>query len=182
MQPIKTLVRHLEEFGGQEHYLFRLTDLQPLFPDLSGSALKALLSRAVSSGVLVRVCRGIYLYEKAGYPRGLLLFHVAAYLRADALNYLSLETVLSDAGVISQVLINRITVMSSGRTSEIRCGSFGVIEFVHTNQTALEIKDQLTYDSRCHLWRASIKQALRDMRVTRRNMDLVNWDEVAEYE
>lgn len=43
----------------------------------------------------------------------------------DALNYISLESALSDAGVISQIPINRVTLMSSGRTATISCGQLG---------------------------------------------------------
>lgn len=63
--------------------------------------MKALLSRAAKSGVFERVCRGIYVNPRAAYPRGLMLYHTASKLRAGNFNYLSLETLLSDAGVIS---------------------------------------------------------------------------------
>ena len=61
--------------------------LRALLPALSDVALKTLLSRAVSEGHLARVCRGIYLYERVDYPRGLVLFHAAARLRASTFNY-----------------------------------------------------------------------------------------------
>ena len=66
--------------------------------------------------------------------------------------------------------------MSSGRSNKIICGQFGTIEFVHTQQKSGEMLEELEYDSRCKLWRASTKQALRDMRVTKRNMDLIDWE------
>jgi len=91
------------------------------------------------------------------------------------LNYLSLETVLSDAGVISQIPMNRIMVMSSGRSCVIECGSWGSIEFVKTRQDPEDLVGQLTYDGKSRLWRASVKQALRDMRATHRNVDLIDW-------
>ena len=181
MQPIKSLIQSLAKLADSEHYLFALEDLRALFPDLSDSAFKTVMSRAVSSGVLVRVCRGIYLYDRVDYPRGLVLFHAAARLRADIFNYLSLETVLSDAGVISQVLINRITLMSSGRSHVISCGKFGTIEFVHTSQLPADLAPDLIYDVACHLWRASVPQALRDMRATRRSLDLVDWSVANEF-
>lgn len=72
------------------------------------------------------------LYERVDYPRGLVLFHAAARLRASTFNYISLETSLSDAGVISQIPINWITLMSAGRSNNIGCGAWGSIEFVRT--------------------------------------------------
>lgn len=140
-----------------------------------------LLRRAVRARLLARVCRGLYLYIKAKPTDGLLLFHAAALLRANALNYISLETVLSDAGVISQVPMNWISMMSSGRSNTISCGEFGTIEFVHTSRKPAQLIKQLTYDHRCGLWRAHVALALRDMKATHRNCDLINWDTANEF-
>ena len=87
----------------------------------SRAALQITLSRAVKSGLLERVCRGLYFYPNASPQDGLLLYHAAAKLRAGDFNYLSLESVLSDAGVISQVPIGWITLMSSGRNRIVDC-------------------------------------------------------------
>ncbi len=175
MQPIKHLSQSLAALADAEHYLFTPADLRALLAGLSQAAFKTFLSRATAAGLLTRVCRGLYLYDRVDYPRGLLLFHAAARLRADTFNYLSLETALSDAGVISQIPINRITLMSSGRSNVIVCGSLGSIEFVHTRKRPGDVMDQLHYDPRCHLWRATVALALQDMRLTRRNMDLIDW-------
>ena len=175
MQPIKQLSRILENLASAKTYLFSLDDLRAALPDSEPGALKALLSRAQKSGILRRVCKGIYLYPRVAFPAGLVLFHTAAKLRADAFNYLSLETVLSDAGVISQIPLNWITLMSSGRSHIVACGDFGHIEFIHTKRRATDVADQLSYDPRCHLWRASVTLALLDMKLTRRNTDLVDW-------
>jgi len=172
MQPLKKLALTLETLADREHSLFATSDLEATFVEYD--QLPVLLSRAVKAGLLKRVCRSIYLYPKAGYPMGDLLFHTAARLRADEFNYISLETALSDAGLISQIPMNWITLMSSGRSHTIDCGEFGHIEFVHTEQRPEEIAGELVYDAARHLWRASEKQALRDMRVTRRSMDLVS--------
>ncbi len=103
MQSIRYLTRSLERLATPERYLFTQDDLRGLLPNASDSALKTLLSRAVRGGYLARVCRGLYLYDRVDYPRGLVLFHAAARLRADTFNYISLETALCDAGVISQM-------------------------------------------------------------------------------
>ncbi|MFH7326090.1 type IV toxin-antitoxin system AbiEi family antitoxin [Desulfurivibrio sp. C05AmB] len=173
-QPGRRLAAVLEELASPEHYLFTLADLRGALPEISAGAFKTLLSRAEKRGLLRRICRGLYLYPRVDYPRDLLLFHAAARLRADAFNYISLETALSDAGVISQVPLNWITLMSSGRRNIVRCGHFGTIEFVHTRQQPAALADELTYDPRCRLWRASVSLALRDMRATRRNLDLID--------
>jgi hypothetical protein len=101
-------------------------------------------------------------------------------LRASTFNYISLETSLSDAGAISQMPINWITLMSAGRSNTIDCGVWGSIEFVHTAKRPDAVASQLHYDTRCHLWRASLALALQDMRATRRNLDLIDWSAVNE--
>jgi hypothetical protein len=129
----------------------------------------------VKDGLLMRVCRGIYLNPRVEYPRGLLLYHTAAKRRAGEFNYLSLETVLSEAGVISQIPIAWISLMSSSRSYTVDCGDFGSIEFIHTKKNPNDIADRLVYDTRCRLWRAKVVLALEDMRSTGRSMDLIDW-------
>ena len=181
MQPTKYLISWLEQNANSEHYMFTLQDLRALYPDMSLSAFKTLLSRTVKAGYLGRLCRGLYIYKRAMEPNGLVLFHAAALLRANDFNYISLETVLSDTGVISQIPINWISIMSSGRSNVVSCGEFGTIEFVHTSQKPEIIRNQLSYDASCRLWRATVALALRDMKATHRNCDLVDWDIAHEF-
>ncbi len=136
--------------------------------------LAGLLSRATKAGLLKRVCRGIYFYPVPDYPPGNLLVDAVARLRAREFNYISLETILSDAGVISQVPMNWIGIMTSGRSHVVDCGDYGHIEFVHTAQTPEDVSRELTYAPYRRLWRASVRQALRDMRATRRSMGLID--------
>ncbi|MFZ0565573.1 MAG: DUF6088 family protein [Chlamydiales bacterium] len=176
MQSINYLNQWLGENANEKHYLFFSSDLRPLLPKLSDGAFKTLLSRAVSHGLLIRLCKGLYLYPKAQPQDGLLLYHAAAVLRSNTFNYISLETVLSDAGVISQVPLNWITLMTSGRSYKFSCGKYGTIEFVHTNQKPSDLADLLAYDPRCGLWKASVSLALRDMKATHRSCDLIDWE------
>lgn len=172
MQPIRQLAQTLNSLADRDHCVFAPNDLAAAVPECS--QLAVLLSRATKAGLLKRICRGIYLYPVSGYPAGNLLFHAAARLRAGEFNYISLETALSDAGVISQVPMNWITLMSSGRSHIVNCGDHGHIEFVHTKQHPENLAGELTFDADNHLWRASVRQALRDMKATRRSMDLID--------
>jgi hypothetical protein len=178
---MKNLVKWLDKNITSKSCLFSLHDFRALYPNLSNSTFKALISRAASAGHLDRLCRGIYLYRRAMNYDGLMLFHIAAHLRANELNYISLETALSDAGIISQIPMNWISIMSSGRSNIISCGEFGTIEFVHTNQKPNDIMNQLSYDKNCGLWRANVPLALRDMKATHRNCDLIDWDIANEF-
>jgi predicted transcriptional regulator of viral defense system len=175
MQPSRKFERDLSALADADHALFTLADLAALLPGHPPGAFKTLVSRVAANGGMERLCRGLYLFPRAPYPADLLLYHAAARLRAGTFCYLSLESVLSDAGVISQVPMNWITLMTAGRSGKIACGRFGTIEFVHTQKTPLRLRENLTYDPRCRLWRASVAQALQDMRNACRNLDLIDW-------
>jgi predicted transcriptional regulator of viral defense system len=179
MQPLRQLDHTLRSLADRERCVFSSWDLAGAVPDCE--QLAVLLSRATQAGLLRRVCRGIYLYPVRDYPMEHLLFHAAARLRAGEFNYISLETVLSDAGVISQVPMNWISLMTSGRSHVVNCGDYGHIEFVHTAQQPNEVGGELSYDAERHLWRASVRQAWRDMKATRRSLDLVDEEVLHEF-
>jgi len=170
---MQAVIRYLRAMARKQATVFALGDLRALLPNHKEGAFRSLIARLETSGELRRVCRGIYVLPDSPLPGSELLGCTAARLRPHRFNYLSLETVLSDAGIISQILLGRITLMSSGRSNVIPCGAYGTIEFVHTQRTAAQLASQLTYDSRNHLWRATPDLALRDMRITRRDTGLV---------
>jgi len=174
MQPIRLLRETLEAFGSEGHYLFLTGDFYPLFPAMRADALRVLLGRAVRTRLLTRMCGGVYLYPRAVYTRGYELYHAAARLREESFCYVSLESALSEAGLISQMPIGCITLMTGGRSGLIDCGRWGRIEFVHTKKRFESLSGRLVYDPRYRLWRAGIELALEDMRRTRRSMDLVD--------
>jgi hypothetical protein len=120
------------------------------------------------------VCQGVYQYAGAPDNSGLILFRAAALVRARHFNYISLETVLSEAGVISQVPIAWITLVSTGRSTTLNCGRFGTIEFVHTERAMSQVIGELSYDPDRHLYRASPELALADMhRFNRSTIDMI---------
>jgi len=180
MQPVRKFDQTLSKLADKEHFLFSLSDLRGINPQQPRGAFKVMISRAVKNGLLKRVCRGIYLYPGVSFESGMILYHSAAKLRAGEFNYLSLETVLSDAGAISQIPMNWITIISSGRSNIIDCGAFGKIEFIHTTTLPAKLVTKVNYDFRCHLWRATVSQAVKDMKQTRRNTDLIDWKIVHE--
>lgn len=172
MRPTKQLEIVLQDLANRDRCIFATSDLAGALPE--SDQLNVLLSRATKSGLLKRVCRGIYFYPHADYPVSQILYHTAARLRASELLYLSLESVLSENGVISQIPSNWIGLMTSGRSNVISCGDYGRIEFVHTAQSPDGVADELSFDVDRRLWVASVPQALRDMKATQRNLDLVN--------
>lgn len=81
---------------------------------------------------------------------------------------------MSEANIISQLPPKWITMMTTGRSNIISCRNFGTIEFIHTLKTPNQLAEEIYYDHKSGLWRASIKQALYDMKHARRNMDLIH--------
>lgn len=181
MQPMFQMIRELRGLPDARDRVFALPDLRGLLPGHEGGAFKSVVARLEKRGDLLRVCRGIYMLPESGLRGSDLLGHAAARLRAGQFNYLSLEFVLSEAGVISQIPVSRITLMSSGRSSVISCGEYGSIEFVHTCKTATDLAPFLEYDARIHLWRASVQLALKDIKHTRRDTGLVDWEVADEF-
>jgi predicted transcriptional regulator of viral defense system len=182
MHPIERLTKALDTVSiRSDCAFFTLSDLRSVLPELSVGAFKALLSRAAKKNTLKRICRGLYSYPIRCQASGLELYHAAARLRAHEFNYISLETALSDTGVISQIPMHWITIMSSGRSQTIDCNELGHIEFIHTKKKPTALIDKLTYDKQCHLWRATVPLAIDDMKTTKRSLDLIDWSVVDEF-
>jgi len=175
MQPIQRLERWLLTSPlAKKGTVYSTASFRSLFPDLSPGAYRALLHRAEKRGLLERVCQGVYHYAGSPDNSGLILFHAAALLRARHFNYIGLETVLSEAGVISQIPIAWITLVSTGRSTTMDCGRFGTIEFVHTERAMSQVIGDLIYDPDRHLYRASPELALADMhRFNRSTIDMI---------
>lgn len=176
MQPSKLITQCLDTLSDESNYIFSLKNLRPILPDLSDKAFTAVINRLARTGYLTRVSRSIYIVTRVAPKDGLLLFHTASVLRATEFNYVSLETILSRASIISQIPINHITIMSSGRSNIISCGYFGTIEFIHTRRSPNSLAKELTYNYDYRMWEASVALALKDMRITGRGEDLIDWE------
>ena len=174
MQPLAVLERRLRAIASPEAYVFSVADLGTLVAGLDRPALKMVLSRAVHNGILARACRGLYVFPEVPYPRGRELFHIAAKLRSGFFNYISRETALSELGIISQLPLQYITLMSSGSSGIVDCGAWGRIEFAHTKKDLASLSGFLAYDVECRLLRADAELARADLVSARRNRHLLD--------
>jgi len=180
MQPIRSLERTLRSISSPQNYLFSLADLATILPEHDRNGLIQIASRAIAAGFLSRACKGLYLL--ADTPRtGLELFHIAAKLRAGCFNYISQETILSEAGIISQIPVSRVTIMTSGRSAHIHCGAFGTIEFTHTKRDLACLSRRLGYDGQRRMHYAPVVIAWEDLRAARRNNHLVDKEALGDY-
>jgi len=94
-------------------WAFTLPSFSALMGGVDPAYLKLMMKRLSDQGVLIRAARGIYVNpharsRPADVRRGLLRF-----LRPREINYVSLESKLSEAGVISQIA-TALTCMTTG--------------------------------------------------------------------
>lgn len=174
MQSIDILTQAVERCADKDNCLFSTADFSSLFPDFTKENMRMLLSRVAKRGLLERVCNGIYLFPQVSYDSSVILFKTACKLRARFFNYVSFETVLSRSGIISQLPLAWITVMTNGRKGIINCGRFGSVEFIHTEKKQENIAAELHFDTQSGMLWASDALALQDMKDAKRPFGLVD--------
>ncbi|MDY0309836.1 MAG: DUF6088 family protein [Castellaniella sp.] len=163
------VLRALDDTG---RYVFRRQHLRACFHEESEKTFAASLARLVETGILIRAARGVYVHDAAKSRDSYTIERVAIALRPADLNYISLESALSEYGVISQIPMDRITLMTTGREGEIRT-PYGTIEFVHTKRDPADLR-QATISTDRPLRMARAETALRDLRRVGRNLHLVD--------
>ncbi len=167
-----TALKRLSDWDRQGRYVFTRGDLAKIFHEDSPRAFKAGLDRLVKDGLLQRPVRGVYVFELAHSRDSHAIEHVARALRRGEYNYVSLESALSEYGVISQVPVDRLTVMTTGRKGVYRT-PMGTIEFVHTKRKPSTILAG-SVDVERPLRLATMQTAWRDLKRVGRNTHLVD--------
>ena len=165
-------IQVLKEFDMQGRYVFSKHDIAKLFPDDNPKALDEGLNRLVKSGILRRASRGIYVNDDAHSFNSYVIEQIAKTLRRGEYNYVSLESILSEYGVISQIPLDRLTVMTTGRSGVYKT-PYGVIEFTHTKRSVLNILEHVQRISGRPLRIAKKSTAIRDLKRVGRNLNLL---------
>lgn len=166
----------LHRWDARGRYVFRKRDLAIVL-DESGRTLDQTLARLVNAGVLERPAHGVYLLAHSRNLGPATIEHIARNLRRGELTYESLESALSRHGVISQIPLDRLTLMTTGRSGEYRT-PYGVIEFTHTKQDVEVVLPELIEREGHALPLASKRLAYENLRSVRRNLDLVDEGEL----
>lgn len=164
-----------QALNGMDHqgrYVFNLYDLAKMFPVDKVKTLHEGLRRMVRAGLLVRACRGIYVNGNARSFDTYVIEHIAKALRRGEYNYVSLESMLSEYGLISQVPIDSLTVMTTGRSGTYKT-PYGVIEFVHTSRSGDGIRNSMQSMPERPLRVAKKDAAVRDLKRVGRNLHLL---------
>lgn len=161
----------LLDWDQRGRYVYRRSDLSVLLGE-SGSKLDNTLSRLVESSVLTRAADGVYVLTKSRNLSAYTLEHVAQNLRRGHITFESLESALAQWGVISEIPIDRITLMTTGRSGTYTT-PYGTIEFTHTKEKTRTILEQvIKRPGRLPI--ASQPFALKNLRSVGRNLHLIN--------
>ncbi len=146
-------------------WLFRTGDFLTLFPTESRENILQSLHRHVREGVLEGVCRGVYANQRARC-RTHDAFALARFLRPRNFVYLSREVRLQQLGLITQVYVDYLSLMTDGRTQTFDT-PYGIIKYAHTDRSWESISAHLTYNHESRLWEADEKLAILDLRKSR---------------
>lgn len=168
----KSAIATLAQWDRQGRFIYTLNDLSKLFPEDKPKTLKEGVNRLIKNGLLTRVGKGVYLYALSNHKGVDTIEHIAKALRRGEYNYVSLESALSEYGAISQIPIDHLTVMTTGRKGTYKT-PYGTIEFTHTKRKVSEIlKNILDIGRPLRFAKASV--AWRDLKRVGRNVHLVN--------
>ncbi len=157
-------------------WAFTCPSFDMLLGGVDPNYLKLMMKRLADQRVLMRASKGIYVNPLArsmprDVRRGLIRF-----FRPREVSYVSLETKLSEAGVISQVA-TALTCMTTGSPGTFRT-PWGFVEFTHTEREIDAERDVYVADD--GTLEATTTRAARDLRRVGRNLGLIDPATLAE--
>lgn len=159
-------------------YVFRKGDVWKMFPTEESKTFEKSLQRLVADGILERVAKGVYLNPMARSKGVNVIEDIAAVLRRGVFSYVSLESALSEYGIISQVPLSRITIMTTGAAGTY-VTPYGTIEFTHTKRRPIEIINR-SMNVEGRKFRVATKvAAIQDLRRVGRNVDMMDEKEIS---
>ncbi len=172
---LDNFLRYLDKNG---HWIFTIQMAGVYFKE-SENTLRHSLARHVHNEVIIRLAKGVYAnFYARSRPVGYVLEDMVKHLRPNHFSYVSLESRLSEEGVISQVP-SRLTVMTTGK-SRLFETALGAIEFTHTTRNADMLYSRTRYDAQRRIFLASPTLAYEDLKNAGRNLELVDLDELEE--
>lgn len=155
--------------------LLDVHSLRNMFPEDGTRAFWAGIKRLTDTGLLRRMGRGIYRNMAGDTPFTGDIGRIATLLRPAALTYMSLESAASELGFIRPIP-QYTTMVTTGRSGRFDLADT-FIEFVHTARTQQEIVSRTRWWEDRQLRIAEPALVLADMKRTRRDIGLVDWDD-----
>ncbi len=151
-------------------WAFTPPSFSALMGGIDADYLKLMMKRLSDQGVLIRAARGIYVNPAARSTPADVRRHLVRFLRPREISYVSLESKLSEAGIISQIPTT-LTCMTTGSPGRFET-PWGAVEFTHTDRK-IEIGTDVVVQEDGTL-EATIRTAVRDLRRVGRNLDLID--------
>ena len=174
------LLKRLEALERRNIFVLSKKDIEKLFPDEDEKAMEKSLQRMVRDGILAKAARGIYVNASAASRNaGWLIEEVAKALRPGKICYVSLESMLSEYGVISQIPMSCLTLMTTG-ASGIHETPYGVIEFTHTKRSVPEVLNRSVFVKGRPLRIAKKHAAVQDLLRVGRNTEMIDHEALEE--
>jgi hypothetical protein len=171
-------VNLLDRFKSRKVYIFSRHDLGVIFQE-EDDTLSSTIKRLTKEKFLEKVANGLYAAKGVNNGDGILLYKIAAHLRPRDINYLSNESVLSNLSIISQQMLDQITVMTTGRSGKF-VTPFGAVEFTHSKRDPVKILKSTVKPDGMPIRFADKHIALRDLKRIGRNIDMVDMEEFHE--
>ncbi|NYT73749.1 hypothetical protein HZU72_15130 [Halomonas sp. QX-2] len=167
-----TARQRLDSWDKIGRSVFTRNDLAKIFHEDNPKTLQEGINRLRKNGILEGVARGIYYYALSRTPDSYRLERIARAMRRGEYSYVSLESALSEYGAISQIPIDRLTIMTTGRKGTHRT-PYGTIEFTHTSRPIIELLPRMRDIGR-PLKMATPEAAWADLKRVGRNTYLVD--------
>lgn len=174
----KEAIKFLNHLTENEIYFFGLNDLRLWTRDReSPDALRKSIRRHCAIGLFSKIYKDIYVNGLNNpLDRDIFLgYRIAPMLRPGENTWESLESRLSDLGIISQVS-NRLTFMTTGKAGIVRT-TVGTFEFSHSPRKRLP---ELSYCAATGILHATAKQAWEDLQFIDRNVGMVDLERLEE--
>jgi len=172
----RDLLRTLNDADRAGAWAFTPATFSALFGGIEPGYLGLMMKRLSDQGVLLRAARGVYVNPHARSTPTDVRGGLIRFLRPREISYVSLESKLSESGVISQVT-TAFTCLTTGSPGRFDT-PWGAIEFTHTNRGIKFGADVSTRED--GVIEASVERAARDLRRVGRNVDLIDEETLAE--
>ncbi len=157
-------------------WAFTPASFSALMGGIDARYLRLMMKRLSDQGVLIRAARGIYVNPHARSRPSDTRRALLRFLRPREITYVSLESELSEAGVISQIT-TALTCMTTGAAGRFET-PWGAVELTHTDRKIEVGSDVFVQDD--GTLEATIRTAVRDLRRVGRNLDLIDEEVLAD--
>ena len=172
------MIQLLQQLDHVGIFVFSARDMAKFLWPEPPKTVESTLRRMVNAGILRHACKGIYVNPQSRHHNRYVIEHIARKIRQGEFSYLSLESMLSEYGVISQIPVSRMTVMTTGR-SGVHKTVYGEIEFTHTARSPYQVLQRSYSAPGAPLRRALKNIAAEDLRRVGRNTHLIIEEELA---